>query len=197
MKKSIAEFISDEINAILTFWLMKFLDLLGWCAIANIIRANILKLFDIKLGKNCRISTGVHIHNRLIPLEIGENTFINKNVYFDVGNAPVKIGKCCDIGFGVTIVNAKHTLKSNFTTRRLHEPNLPIIIEDYVWVGCNSTVLGGVTIGKGSVIAAGSVVVKDVLPNTVVAGVPAREIKKIIYEESNKYEKTEKNLIFN
>ena len=53
----------------------------------------------------------------------------------------------------------------------------PIVIGDRVWIGMNATVLGGVTIGEGAVVAAGSVVTKDVPPFTVVGGVPARPIK--------------------
>ena len=55
----------------------------------------------------------------------------------------------------------------------------PIVIEDKVWIGINSTVLPGVRIGYGSIIGANSVVTKDVPPMTIVAGNPARVIKKI------------------
>ena len=55
----------------------------------------------------------------------------------------------------------------------------PIIIEDKAWLGSNVTVLPGVRIGEGAVVAAGAVVTKDVASNTVVAGVPAKFIKKI------------------
>jgi acetyltransferase-like isoleucine patch superfamily enzyme len=55
----------------------------------------------------------------------------------------------------------------------------PVVIEDDVMIGANVVVLEGVKVGKGSVVAAGSVVVKDVSENTLVAGIPAKEIKKI------------------
>ena len=58
-----------------------------------------------------------------------------------------------------------------------------IIIEDDVWIGYRSTILSGVHIGQGAVIAAGSVVTKDVPPYTVVAGVPAKNIKKRFPDE--------------
>ena len=55
----------------------------------------------------------------------------------------------------------------------------PVVIEDYVWIGMNSIILKGVTIGKGAVVAAGSVVTKSVPPMTVVGGNPAEVIKKV------------------
>lgn len=55
----------------------------------------------------------------------------------------------------------------------------PITIGDDVWIGGHSTILPGVTIGNGAIVAAGAVVTKDVEPNTVVGGVPAKVIKKI------------------
>ena len=55
----------------------------------------------------------------------------------------------------------------------------PIFIGDHVWIGANSTILKGVSIGDGAIVAAGAVVTKDVKPNTIVAGCPAKEIKEI------------------
>ena len=59
----------------------------------------------------------------------------------------------------------------------------PIVIGDRVWIGSNATVLPGVTIGDGAIVAAGAVVTKDVAPNTVVAGVPARLLRPLTEEE--------------
>ena len=55
----------------------------------------------------------------------------------------------------------------------------PVLIDENAWLGANSTVLPGVTVGKNAVVAAGAVVTKDVPANTVVAGVPAKIIKEI------------------
>ena len=55
----------------------------------------------------------------------------------------------------------------------------PIHIKDRVWIGANATVVPGVTIGENSIVAAGAVVTKDVPPNTIVGGVPAKVLKRI------------------
>ena len=57
------------------------------------------------------------------------------------------------------------------------------MVGDYVWIGARSIILQGVTIGEGAVVAAGSVVSKDVAPYTIVAGVPAKVVKQRIIEE--------------
>lgn len=171
--------ISREFESFVTFWMLKIIDGFAWGGIGAHFRAYILRLLGFKIGKNSKIMTGIVIHKRNSNLSIGENTFINKNVFFDLSTAPIKIGNHCDIGFNTTFSNNTHELKSNYQTRRLPAKSLPIKVEDFVWIGCNATVLGGVTVGKGSVIAAGSVVTKDVPPEVLAAGVPARVIKKL------------------
>lgn len=93
---------------------------------------------------------------------IGDYTMIDMNAV--VGSGTV-IGSYCHIGAGAVIAGVMEPIS-----------NLPVIIEDNVFVGANATILAGVRIKKNAIIGAGSVVTKDVLENTTVAGIPARVI---------------------
>ena len=138
------------------------------------------KIFCIKVGRHVYVSRHVDL---LSPWKgiIGNNVVINKNTILDMrGN--LAIGNNVDIAQGVNIWTAEHNVKSC-----MHEMiTAPVIIEDYVWIASRATVLPGVTIGKGAVIAANSVVTKNVEPYSIVGGIPARRIgernKELDYE---------------
>lgn len=107
-------------------------------------------------------------------LIINENTFIN--VYCNIcSKARIEIGKNVLIANGVTIVDHDHVIPINNLNDFVCGQ---VIIEDNVWIGSNVTVLKNVRIGKGSVIAAGAVVTKDVPAGVLVAGIPANIIRK-------------------
>lgn len=113
--------------------------------------------------------------------DFGKNITIGKNVFFNTGcsfqdRGGISIGNGSMIGMNVTIATLNHGL--SLETRNITYPS-PVIIGENVWIGSNSTILPGVTIGDNSVVAAGAVVTKDVPENTVVAGVPAKVVKKI------------------
>lgn len=113
--------------------------------------------------------------------DFGRNIHIGKSVYINVGGTFVDLGGIYIddhvlIGPNVTIASVNHRLAS--TDRRNLDLN-PVHICDNAWLGANVTVTPGVKIGENSVVAAGAVVTHDVPANTVVAGVPAKPIKKI------------------
>jgi acetyltransferase-like isoleucine patch superfamily enzyme len=110
-------------------------------------------------------------------IKLGKGVFINCNCYLMDG-ATITIGDKVFIGPYCGFYTAMHPLPFQYRNKGL-EKALPITVKDNCWFGANVTVLPGVTIGSGCVIAAGSVVTKDVPDNSLIAGVPAKVIKKI------------------
>ena len=107
---------------------------------------------------------GYHTH-------FGEGTFVNHGCYFMDGGT-INIGKNVFIGPFCGFYTASHPLKFAPRNKGL-EKAIPISVGDNCWFGANVTVLQGVSIGKGCVIAAGSVIINDIPDNCLVAGVPA------------------------
>ena len=109
------------------------------------------------------------LENGIIKIESG---FINKNSEI-IASQSICLGKNVAIGCEVIICDYDyHSLSMNTPKSK------PIIIQDDVWIGRRAMFLKGVTIGEGAVVAAGSIVTKDVPPHTLVAGNPAKIIKK-------------------
>ena len=106
---------------------------------------------------------------------VGARTFINMGCSFqDWGG--IIIGEDCLLGHNCTICTVNH---SQNPAERGSMTCHTVSIGNRVWVGANVTILPGVTIGDGAIIAAGAVVNRDVEPNTIVAGIPARKIKEV------------------
>ena len=113
--------------------------------------------------------------------DYGRNIRIGKNVWIQQGctfmdRGGITIGDNVFIAPKVNLVTLNHSLAPALRSATVAKP---IVIEDGVWIGINSTILQGVTVGKNSVVGANSVVTHDVPPNTVVAGNPAKFVKKI------------------
>lgn len=109
------------------------------------------------------------------PVTIGKGCFIQQCCTF-FGRGGITIGNDVFIGPKVNLITINHDVNPD---NRSATYGRPIVIEDKVWIGINSTILPGVKIGYGAIIGAGSVVTKDVPAMTVVAGNPARIIKTI------------------
>jgi len=116
----------------------------------------------VEIGDNCVIMMGAVLN---IGAVIGEKTMIDMNV---VVGGRATVGNNCHIGAGTVLAGV------------IEPPSAePVVIEDDVMTGANVVILEGVKVGKGAVIAAGSVVISDVEPNTVMAGIPAKPLKKV------------------
>jgi acetyltransferase-like isoleucine patch superfamily enzyme len=114
-----------------------------------------------------------------LDIRVGHKVFINQCcTLYDMGG--VDIGDRVMIGPNVNIITTGHPLEPS--KRRAYVEANPIVIERDVWIATGATILGGVTVGENSVVAAGAVVTKDVPPNSFVAGVPARVVRSL--EES-------------
>lgn len=109
-------------------------------------------------------------------IRVGRNVFINQNcTFYDLGG--LDIADDVLIGPNVSLITSGHPLEPS--RRRAFTTAKPIVIERNVWIAAGATVIGGVTVGENSVVAAGSVVTRDVPPNTLVGGNPARIIRSI------------------
>jgi acetyltransferase-like isoleucine patch superfamily enzyme len=142
----------------------------------------------VKIGNDCKIlSRTKEYQNYIYPVSLSVMT---KDTVVEIGSGVelvgcffrirygLKIGNKTVIAPGVRIIDHDH----DTNPKKRHEnifPGKEIIIGKNVWIGYDSTILKGVNIGDGAIIAAGSVITKNVASNTIVGGIPAKEIKKI------------------
>jgi maltose O-acetyltransferase len=110
-------------------------------------------------------------------VQIGPETIINDFCYFE-NVAPITIGSGVGIAAFTAILTSVHELGPS-SQRNGAWSYKPVVIEDGVWLGARSLIMPGVTVGRGSVVGAGAVVVKDCEPNCIYAGVPARVLRRL------------------
>ena len=130
-------------------------------------------------------------------LSIGDGTSIPKGSTFYCTIAPLTIGKKVIFGPKPTIITGNHRIDivgkyimDVTDAEKCPEHDAPVVIEDDVWCGANVTILKGVTIGRGSVVAAGAVVTKSFPPYSIIGGVPAKLIRmRFTPEEIEEHEK--------
>jgi tetrahydrodipicolinate N-acetyltransferase len=133
-----------------------------------------LKALESRIEPGCIIREGAEVGERVIGMMgavvnigavVGDGTMLDMNC---VIGARALVGRDCHVGAGAVLAGV------------LEPPSAaPVVIEDEVLIGANAVVLEGVRVGTGSVVAAGAVVTQDVPPMSVVAGQPARVIKKV------------------
>lgn len=139
------------------------------------VRSFILKKLFKKFGENVNIEPKVFFFN-MSESEIGDNSGIGMNSFIGT----VKIGRDVMIGEGLVAITRNHEFRRTDVPMRIQgfQKDQPVIIEDDVWIGTRVTILPGIKVARGSIIGAGSVVTKEVLPYTIVAGNPAKLIRK-------------------
>ncbi|MEI7369839.1 DapH/DapD/GlmU-related protein [Pectobacterium sp. 1950-15] len=141
------------------------------------LRRFLLRLVKVHVGNNVCYCGGGGVYGNGDVL-LGNNVWLSPNVriYSNV-MATVTIKDNCDIGPEVSFITGSHEIGTS--DRRAGKGTaVSITVEEGCWVGARAMILGGVTIGKGAIVAAGSVVIDNVPPNSLVAGVPAK-VKRI------------------
>ncbi len=149
-------------------------------------RRELLEAFLGSIGEGCHIeppfhaSWGKHSH-------LGNRVYANFNLTL-VDDTDIHIGDDVLIGPNVTLTTAGHPVDPRLRAQA-YQFNLPITVGRNVWIGANAVVLPGITIGENTVIGAGSVVTKDVPPNVVAVGAPARVLRHIGAQDRAFYHK--------
>ncbi len=167
---------------------------------------------QIRLGRGVYLDEGVYLHACPNGIDIGDNTLVMHHAelhvynFRDLPHAGIRIGRdgligefCIIRGPGGVLIGDRvylspmvHLYSSNHV---FDDPDLPftaqeitaegIVIEDDCWIGAMVVILDGVTVGRGSVVAAGAVVTQDVPPHSLVAGVPARVVRDLKAEKGS------------
>ncbi|MBI2011813.1 acyltransferase [Candidatus Daviesbacteria bacterium] len=164
--------IKKAVNRVYNYFLdmeLLLLRVIGFIPIF-FIRKFFFKLAGVKIGSNSHIHMGVQFFNPA-NVQIGKGTIIGANAFLD-GRANLKIGDHVDIASDVMIYNSEHDINSEDFKAKVED----VEIGDYVFIGPRAIILPGVKIGKGAVVAAGAVVVKNVGEFSIVGGVPAHII---------------------
>lgn len=135
-----------------------------------------VNLYGCTIGDNTKIGTFVEIQKNAV---VGQNCKISTHTFICEG---VTIENNVFVGHNVTFVNDKYPRATNVTGELQTEADwkvVPTRVKHGASIGSSATVMCGITIGENAIVGAGSVVTKDVPPNTVVAGVPARIIRRV------------------
>jgi len=159
--------------------------------IINKLRLNSLKKKFISCGNSVTIPQNIKFYG--YNLKLGNRVSLGYGSVFMCARADIVIGDNVMFGPNVTMITGDHRIDmigkymiDVGNDEKLPENDQPIIVEGDNWIGANVTILKGVKIGEGSVIAAGSLVNKDIPPYAIAAGVPAKIIKYRFNEEELK-----------
>jgi maltose O-acetyltransferase len=164
------------------FRLMLMDKALSWLAPASFprVRTAIYRARGVRIGKGSAIIAGITLAGSgdiVSRFAIGRHSVVNGPLHLDL-NAPITIGDHVHIGHHVVMITTDHEIQGSNRRCGHHAPK-PIVIEDGAWLGARATIGPGVRIGRGSVVAMGSVVMSDVPPNKLVGGNPARPIRTL------------------
>jgi len=133
---------------------------------------------QIEIAAKCELNQGVELNPFGGSIRLARRVWLGPHVVI-YGHGGVEIGESTLVSMHCAILSSNHAIPSMGTlVRDVPDELLPTKIGRDVWIGANAVILGGVTIGDGAVVAAGAVVTKDVEAGAVVAGLPARVLRK-------------------
>lgn len=138
----------------------------------------VLRRYGAEIGSGVRLGAPLHVHNAqrsFQNLVIGERCHVGRDVLLDLAEH-VRIGDRVTISMRVTILTHTDVGDSSWSTRGLPPTKSPVVIEDDVYIGACAVIMPGVTIGRGALVGASALVLRDVPPGARVVGVPAREL---------------------
>jgi acetyltransferase-like isoleucine patch superfamily enzyme len=138
---------------------------------SHALRLALARQFLGGLGSGCSFLLDCTIRNGK-NIFIGSHCAFNRGVLLDGRGGRLTIGDCVDVAQEANIWTLEHDVHDDFH----HDRGAPVTIEDHVWVASRATILPGIRIGRGAVVATGAVVTQDVPPMAIVGGVPARQI---------------------
>lgn len=152
-------------------------------------RSELLKDILAEIGTDCYIEPPLHA-NWGKYTHFGDYVYANFNLTL-VDDTHIYIGDYVMIGPNVTIATAGHPVDPDLR-KKIAQYNIPVTIENNVWIGAGAIILPGVRIGENSVIGAGSVVTKDIPPNVVAVGNPCKVLREISQRDKEYYYKNMK-----
>lgn len=186
LKKLVLNFIMHPVKTRPQWWIRLFsftyLKRGKGSVIYRSVRKDLPPFRKFSLGKYSVVEDFSCLNNAVGDLTIGDYTRVGlRNTII----GPVSIGNHVNLAQNITVTGLNHNFED------VHIPideqgvsTSPVIIEDDVWIGANAVILPGVTIGKHSVVAAGSVVNRSIPPYSVCAGIPARIVKQFNFERN-------------
>ncbi|QKJ20242.1 acyltransferase [Microbacterium hominis] len=152
------------------------------CSIARNVTIQATSRWGVQLGDSVTIDENAVLRATGVVRALGEGISVGPRTAIGarnliLGQGGVRIGMDCLLGPNVTVLSENHVFEDPARPiREQGEARLATTIEDDVWIGANAVILGGATIGRGAIVAAGAVVRGEVAPSTIVGGVPAKQI---------------------
>ena len=176
-------FLCVRIRTLTSFVRIALLRLFGLKAGKGILLAGrfhwpMRRLSNLKLGNRVNMRGGVFLTNTDEGLiTIGDDTSVSGHITI-LGDAPVTIGHDCVLAFNVSIITTNHKLGWMVNPALMSTPR-PISIGNRCFIGCNATILSGVTLGNNCAVGAGSIVTRSFPEGSIIAGNPARLIRNL------------------